>query len=117
LPARPRSTGPAPRPTGDALAERNPNTYAERIAGRPAVIPAENWQAVVDAVLDECLAVKRSMPGFALADFGSPSPGGDPGGDPGGQANRRVAGRPSCSPAVVAETRVLLGAHLARVLD
>lgn len=148
----------------DALAERNLDTYAERIVTRLELIPAEDWQAAIDAVLDEYLAMKRSVPGFALVDFGSPAPAGEPGGEPGpegsgetgGEANRRVAGRlagllaghlgrtpdedllrmilvcveaadallqlafrtsPAGDPAIVAETRVLLRAYLARVLD
>lgn len=136
----------------EALAERNLDTYAERIAARLASIPAEDWRGAIDAVLDEYLAMKRSVPGFALVDFGSPTAALDPGGD----ANRRLASRlvellsghlgripdedldrimpvcveaadallqlafrtaPSGDPAIVAETRVLLRAYLARVLD
>ena len=136
----------------EALAERNLDSYTERVAARLASIPAGDWRAAIDAVLDEYLAMKRSVPGFALVDFGSPSPALDPGGD----ANRRLASRlvgllsghlgaipaedlgrimpvcveaadallqlafrtaPSGDPVVVAETRVLLHAYLATVLD
>lgn len=87
----------------DALAHRNLDSYAERITARLGSIPADDWRAAIDAVLDEYLAMKRSAPGFALVDFGAPSPAQDPGGD----ANVRVAGR-------LAE---LLAAHLGRIPD
>ncbi|MFC9244283.1 TetR/AcrR family transcriptional regulator [Streptomyces sp. NPDC057136] len=87
----------------DALAHRNLDSYAERITSRLSAIPADDWRAAIDAVLDEYLAMKRSVPGFTLVDFGAPAPAQDPGGD----ANVRVAGR-------LAE---LLGAHLGRIPD
>ncbi|WP_328909293.1 TetR family transcriptional regulator [Streptomyces sp. NBC_00234] len=87
----------------DALAHRNLDSYAERITARLGSIPAGDWRAAIDAVLDEYLAMKRSAPGFALVDFGAPSPAQDSGGD----ANVRVAGR-------LAE---LLAAHLGRIPD
>ncbi|MGW2085816.1 TetR family transcriptional regulator [Streptomyces sp. NPDC001880] len=136
----------------DALARRNLDSYAERITARLAVIPPTDWRGAIDAVLDEYLAMKRSVAGFALVDFGAPAPEDDPAND----ANQRVAGRlaellsgylggasdedlsrtvlvcveaadallqlafrtdPSGDPAIVAETRILLRAYLARVLD
>ncbi|MEV7232790.1 TetR/AcrR family transcriptional regulator [Streptomyces sp. NPDC051020] len=140
------------RALADALARRNLDSYAERITGRLTVIPAADWRSAIDAVLDEYLAMKRSVPGFALVDFGAPAPVDDPASD----ANRRVAERlaqllsgrlgrtadedlhrtilvcveaadallqlafrtdPSGDPAIVAETRVLIQAYLARILD
>ncbi|MFV5993611.1 TetR family transcriptional regulator [Streptomyces sp. NPDC056231] len=140
------------RALADALARRNLDSYAERITGRLAVIPAADWRSAIDAVLDEYLAMKRSVPGFALVDFGAPAPVDDPASD----ANRRVAERlaqllsgrlgrtadedllrtilvcveaadallqlafrtdPSGDPAIVVETRVLIQAYLARILD
>ncbi|WP_326764742.1 TetR family transcriptional regulator [Streptomyces sp. NBC_01591] len=136
----------------DALARRNLDSYAERITARLAVIPTTDWRSAIDAVLDEYLAMKRSVAGFALVDFGAAAPEEDPAND----ANRRVAGRlaellsghlggavdedlsrtvlvcveaadallqlafradPSGDRAIVAETRILLRAYLARVLD
>ncbi|WP_327371899.1 TetR/AcrR family transcriptional regulator [Streptomyces sp. NBC_01217] len=136
----------------DALARRNLDSYAERITARLADIQAADWRSAIDAVLDEYLAMKRSVAGFALVDFGTPAPDDDPAGD----ANHRVAGRltellcghlgrepdedllrmvlvcveaadallqlafrtdPSGDRAIVAETRVLLRAYLAQVLD
>ncbi|MFD9423433.1 MULTISPECIES: TetR/AcrR family transcriptional regulator [unclassified Streptomyces] len=87
----------------DALALRNLNSYADRITARLTDIGAADWRGVIDAVLDEYLAMKRTVPGFALVDFGAPSPVDDPLGD----ANRRVAGR-------LAE---LLSGHLGRSSD
>ncbi|MFE2087796.1 TetR family transcriptional regulator [Streptomyces sp. NPDC002596] len=140
------------RALADALARRNLDSYAERITGRLTAIPSADWRGAIDAVLDEYLAMKRSVPGFALVDFGAPAPVHDPASD----ANRRVAERlagllsghlgrtadedllrtilvcveaadallqlafrtdPSGDPAIVAETRVLIQAYLARVLD
>ncbi|MFE6665427.1 TetR family transcriptional regulator [Streptomyces sp. NPDC057697] len=77
------------RALADALARRNLDSYAERITGRLAAIPTTDWRGAIDAVLDEYLAMKRSVAGFALVDFGAPAPEDDPAGD----ANQRVAGR------------------------
>ncbi|MYY01512.1 MULTISPECIES: TetR/AcrR family transcriptional regulator [unclassified Streptomyces] len=140
------------RALADALARRNLDSYAERITDRLTAIGATDWRGAIDAVLDEYLAMKRSVPGFALVDFGAPAPDEDPADD----ANQRVAGRlaelltghlgrpadedllravlvcveatdallklafrtdPSGDGAIVAETRVLVQAYLARLLD
>ncbi|MFB7916282.1 TetR/AcrR family transcriptional regulator [Streptomyces sp. NPDC056061] len=142
------------RALADALARRNLDSYAERIAGRLAGIPPADWRNAIDAVLDEYLAMKRTVAGFALVDFGAPAPA--PDGDSAAAANQRVAGRltgllsghlgrpadedllrtilvcveaadallrlafrtdPSGDAAIVAETRALLRAYLAQVLD
>ncbi|MEV6699772.1 TetR/AcrR family transcriptional regulator [Streptomyces sp. NPDC051453] len=58
----------------DALAERNLQRYAERVAGRLAGVPATDWRGAMDAVLDEYLAMKRTAPGFSLVDFGNQIP-------------------------------------------
>lgn len=136
----------------DALARRNLDSYAERVTARLAVIPAADWRSAIDAVLDEYLAMKRSVAGFALVDFGAAAPEDDLAND----ANQRVAGRlgellsgylgatsdedlsrtvlvcveaadallqlafradPSGDQAIVAETRTMLRAYLARVLE
>ena len=44
-----------------------------------AAIPAADWRSAIDAVLDEYLEMKRTVPGFALVDFGAPAPVGRPG--------------------------------------
>ncbi|MEI7031420.1 TetR/AcrR family transcriptional regulator [Streptomyces pratensis] len=80
---------PNKRALVDALALRNLDTYADRIADRLADLPAADWRAAVDAMLDEYLAMKRSVPGFALVDFGPPSPADGAADD----ANRRLADR------------------------
>ncbi|MFI7387955.1 TetR family transcriptional regulator [Streptomyces sp. NPDC049813] len=71
----------------DALAQRNLERYAERVAERLTAIAADDWRGAMDTVLDEYLAMKRTAPGFALVDFGTQIPVGDPGADP----NHRVA--------------------------
>lgn len=140
------------RALADALALRNLDSYAERITARLAAIEADDWRGAIDAVLDEYLAMKRSVPGFAFVDFGAPAPAEDPADD----ANHRVASRlaellcehlgrtsdadllrtilvcveatdallklafriaPAGDQAIVTETRVLIQAYLARVLD
>ncbi|MFI7342581.1 TetR family transcriptional regulator [Streptomyces sp. NPDC050085] len=136
----------------DALAQRNLESYAERVAARLGGIATDDWRGAMDAILDEYLAMKRTAPGFSLVDFGTQIPVGDPESDP----NHRVAdtltdllaphlGRtpdaalrrtflvavetadalvrlafrldPTGDEAIIAETRELLRAYLARVLD
>ncbi|MER6256415.1 TetR/AcrR family transcriptional regulator [Streptomyces sp. NPDC001584] len=136
-----------------ALAHRNLDRYADGIADRLADLPATHWRPVVDAVLDEYLAMKRSVPGFALVDFGVPAP---PAEGPEADPNHQVADRltellsahlaltpdatleravlvaveatdaliqlafradPAGDPGIVAETRAMMHAYLARVLD
>ncbi|MFE4450544.1 TetR/AcrR family transcriptional regulator [Streptomyces sp. NPDC056796] len=144
---------PNKRALVDALAERNLEVYAERVVARLEVIARQDWREAIDAVLDEYLAMKRSVPGFALVDFGPPAPVAGPL----DEANRRVAERltellsghlgrggegadllrtvlvcvqaadallqlafradPEGDPGLIAETRVLLQAYLARVLE
>ncbi|MFD3476098.1 TetR family transcriptional regulator [Streptomyces sp. NPDC058695] len=135
----------------DALAERNLERYAERIAERIAGIPAADWRAAMDAVLDEYLAMKRTAPGFSLVDFGNQIPVGADAGPNHRLTDRltallaahldrtpddtlrrafliavesadalvRLAFRldPSGDENVIAETRELLRAYLARALD
>jgi AcrR family transcriptional regulator len=61
-----------------ALAHRNLDRYAERVAARLAALPRPGAYAAIDAVLDEYLAMKRTVPGFGLVDFGVPAPVGSP---------------------------------------
>ncbi|MFF3090339.1 TetR/AcrR family transcriptional regulator [Streptomyces nojiriensis] len=136
-----------------ALAHRNLDRYVDGIADRLTDLPATHWRPVVDAVLDEYLAMKRSVPGFALVDFGVPAP---PAEGPEAEPNHQVAARltellsahlaltpdatleravlvaveatdaliqlafradPAGDPGIVAETRAMMHAYLARVLD
>ncbi|WP_175409456.1 TetR/AcrR family transcriptional regulator [Streptomyces sp. TRM64462] len=63
------------RALATALAHRNLDRYAERVAERLAADGAElGARATVDALLDEYVAMKRTVPGFALVDFGVPGP-------------------------------------------
>lgn len=140
------------RALADALAHRNLDSYAERITGRLATLPAGDWRGVLDVVLDEYLAMKRTVPGFALIDFGAQIPVGTPVAGANHQVADRLAeliavhlGRsadaelrravlvsveaadallqlafreqPSGDEEIVTETRELLRAYLARVLD
>ncbi|AXE25758.1 TetR/AcrR family transcriptional regulator [Streptomyces globosus] len=87
-----------------ALAHRNLDRYTDAIADRLAALPDSGWRPVADVVLDEYLAMKRTVPGFALVDFGVPSPPEDgPAADP----NRTVAAR----------LTELLATHLGRTPD
>ncbi|MFJ6631634.1 TetR family transcriptional regulator [Streptomyces sp. NPDC091376] len=140
------------RAMAEALAARNLDRYAERVGARIAGMPAADWRGAVDAVLDEYLAMKRAVPGFALIDFGYRIPVAAPASG----ANHEVADRltdllaahlgrsadpvlrrttlvaveatdallqlafrvdPSGDAGIIAETRELLYAYLARVLD
>ncbi|MGA5218897.1 TetR family transcriptional regulator [Streptomyces cinereoruber] len=76
-----------------ALALRNLDRYAERVSERLAATPLLDAHGAIDGVLDEFIAMKRTVPGFALVDFGVPaalpgeasdsSPGSTPGNTPG----------------------------------
>lgn len=87
------------RAMADALARRNLDSYAARVERRLAAIPAADWRSAIDAVLDEYLAMKRTVPGFGLVDFGTripagpPGPAPAPGADLAPDANDRVADR------------------------
>ncbi|WP_405852775.1 TetR family transcriptional regulator [Streptomyces sp. NBC_00090] len=56
-----------------ALAHRNLDEYAERISVRFAATPLLDAYGAIDGVLDEFIAMKRTVPGFALVDFGVPA--------------------------------------------
>ncbi len=78
------------RAMADALAERNLERYSERVTLRLADVGGEGgWHAVMDAVLDEYLDMKRTAPGFSLVDFGNQIPVGARYAEP----NHRVADR------------------------
>ncbi|MFF9504298.1 TetR/AcrR family transcriptional regulator [Streptomyces sp. NPDC014656] len=89
-----------------ALAHRNLDRYAERISTRFERTPALDAHSAIDGVLDEFIAMKRSVPGFALVDFGVPGPeegGGGTAEDPNGLVAERI-----CE---------LLAIHLGRAAD
>ncbi|MBT2490313.1 TetR family transcriptional regulator [Streptomyces sp. ISL-96] len=96
------------RAMADALAQRNLDRYAERISGRISAMPGEDWRGAIDAVLDEYIAMKRTVPGFRLVDFGVQIPMGTRAGGPGdADINYRVTDR----------LTDLLSAHLGRTPD
>ncbi|MET9345740.1 TetR/AcrR family transcriptional regulator [Streptomyces termitum] len=89
-----------------ALAHRNLDRYAERISARFERTEVLDARAAIDGVLDEFIAMKRSVPGFALVDFGPPAAEETDGGgaeDPNGLVAERLCG--------------LLAAHLGRTAD
>ncbi|MFB7978239.1 TetR family transcriptional regulator [Streptomyces vinaceus] len=87
-----------------ALAHRNLDRYTDAIAERLDTLPAGDWRPVVDAVLDEYLVMKRTVPGFAFVDFGVPAPPAEgPAADPNGLVAVRLT--------------ELLGAHLGLTPD
>ncbi|MFD3516563.1 TetR/AcrR family transcriptional regulator [Streptomyces sp. NPDC058657] len=139
---------PNKRAMADALAQRNLDLYALAIARRLETIEPADWRAAVDAVLDEYLVMKRTLPGFALVEFTAPAGAGDPdsrvadrlvgllqahlGRTPDAALHRVVAVAveaadsvlqlafrtdPLGDPDIIAETRALLCAYLAGVLD
>ncbi|WP_395359852.1 TetR family transcriptional regulator [Streptomyces sp. YH02] len=57
-----------------ALAHRNLDEYARRVSARLAEAPRLDAHGAIDGVLDEFIAMKRTVPGFALVDFGLPAP-------------------------------------------
>ncbi|OEJ96894.1 TetR/AcrR family transcriptional regulator [Streptomyces thermolilacinus] len=79
------------RAMAKALAHRNLDRYAARVAARLAAEPGLDGHATVDLVLDEYLAMKRTVPGFALVDFGVPGPSVPPGEDPNGRVADLIA--------------------------
>ncbi|MFF8787458.1 TetR family transcriptional regulator [Streptomyces sp. NPDC015125] len=67
---------PNKRAMAEALARRNLDAYADRITARltaPAGRPLP-WRHAMDVVVDEYLAMKRTVPGFALVEFTVPAP-------------------------------------------
>ncbi|MET9802657.1 TetR/AcrR family transcriptional regulator [Streptomyces sp. NPDC006368] len=86
-----------------ALAHRNLDSYAERVGARLAHLPGADGYAAIDAVLDEYLAMKRTVPGFALVDFGVPAPAEPAESDPNHLVAERLCG--------------LLATHLGRTPD
>ncbi|MDV5144622.1 TetR/AcrR family transcriptional regulator [Streptomyces sp. SBC-4] len=104
-----------------ALAHRNLDEYAERISTRFAATPLLDAYGAIDGVLDEFIAMKRTVPGFALVDFGVP--GGTPGetaaesgaGEGAGTADGSAVEDPNH---LVAERLcALLATHLGRTAD
>ncbi|MFF0557204.1 TetR family transcriptional regulator [Streptomyces sp. NPDC004266] len=108
-----------------ALAHRNLDRYAERVSRRLAEAPILDAHGAIDGVLDEFIEMKRTVPGFALVDFGVPAAA--PGEAAADGPTAGPAGGPADSPAeaavedpnrLVAERIcALLATHLGRVAD
>ena len=78
------------------LAERNLEAFLERLSARLDRDPVNGWQSTASVVIQEYVAMKREMPGFAVLDFGDPQPGLRPAEEGGlglDNANETVAGR------------------------
>jgi AcrR family transcriptional regulator len=139
------------RALAEALAHRNLLSYTARVRARLTALPDAGWRAALDACFDEYVAMKRTVPGFTLIDFGVPDSRDSNG------PNQRVAGQlhallrehlgndgrdgrlgvaclvgvqsadallglafraaPGGDRALIGETRTLLRAYLADVLD
>ncbi|MEU2243563.1 TetR/AcrR family transcriptional regulator [Streptomyces sp. NPDC018338] len=105
-----------------ALAHRNLDQYAERISTRFAATPVLDAYGAIDGVLDEFIAMKRTVPGFALVDFGVPggasgetAEDSEAGADEAGEDADGSAGHPND---LVAERLCsLLAVHLGRAAD
>ncbi|MFI9829939.1 TetR family transcriptional regulator [Streptomyces sp. NPDC051913] len=76
------------RQMADALAQRNLERFTEQVGERLQGADG-GWRVALDAVLDEYLAMKRTVPGFSLIDFGNQIPVGARVAEP----NHRVADR------------------------
>ncbi|MER7534421.1 TetR/AcrR family transcriptional regulator [Streptomyces sp. NPDC097704] len=96
-----------------ALAHRNLDRYAERISERLAGAPILDAHGAIDGVLDEFIEMKRTVPGFALVDFGLPAAA------PGEAAADGAAEAAAEDPNRLVAERIcaLLATHLGRAAD
>ncbi|MFF7439352.1 TetR family transcriptional regulator [Streptomyces sp. NPDC008122] len=96
-----------------ALAHRNLDRYAERVSGRLAGAPILDAHGAIDGVLDEFIEMKRTVPGFALVDFGLPAAA------PGEAAADGAAEAAAEDPNRLVAERIcaLLATHLGRAAD
>ncbi|WP_426363108.1 TetR family transcriptional regulator [Streptomyces sp. E-08] len=96
-----------------ALAHRNLDRYAERVSDRLADAPILDAHGAIDSVLDEFIEMKRTVPGFALVDFGVPAAApGEAAADAPGEAAAEDPNR-----LVVERICALLATHLGRSAD
>lgn len=66
---------PNKRAMAEALALRNLDGFTGRVTDRLAAAGAPlDWRYAMDVVVDEYLAMKHSVPGFALIEFTVPAP-------------------------------------------
>ncbi|MFD9909474.1 TetR/AcrR family transcriptional regulator [Streptomyces sp. NPDC059063] len=61
------------RALAGALAHRNLDAYARRVAARMAGVAHGDLRGAVEAAFDEYLLMKRTVPGFGRVDFGIPA--------------------------------------------
>ncbi|MFF5285762.1 MULTISPECIES: TetR/AcrR family transcriptional regulator [Streptomyces] len=96
-----------------ALAHRNLDRYAERVSERLAGAPILDALGAIDGVLDEFIEMKRTVPGFALVDFGLPAAA------PGEAAADGTAEAAAEDPNRLVAERIcaLLATHLGRAAD
>ncbi|MFE7597997.1 TetR family transcriptional regulator [Streptomyces sp. NPDC057494] len=100
-----------------ALAHRNLDRYAERVSDRLAGAPILDAHGAIDSVLDEFIEMKRTVPGFALVDFGVPAAApGEAAADGPGEAPAEAAAE---DPNRLVAERIcaLLATHLGRSAD
>ncbi|MGW6512426.1 TetR family transcriptional regulator [Streptomyces niveus] len=105
------------RALADALARRDLDCCAARVERRPAAIPAADWRSAIGAVLDEYLAMKRTVPGFGPVDFGTRIPAGPPGPAPAPGADLAPAAVPDANDRVADRLAALLAAQQRRAPD
>ncbi|GAA4926056.1 TetR family transcriptional regulator [Streptomyces coeruleoprunus] len=108
------------RAMATALAHRNLDHYAARVTARLSGLADAGSRATVDAVLDEYIAMKRTVPGFALVDFGVPGPAEAPDDDPNHLVADRIcavlAARDGTGPDATLRRKVLVGVEAADAL-
>ncbi|MYX36604.1 MULTISPECIES: TetR/AcrR family transcriptional regulator [unclassified Streptomyces] len=71
------------RAMADALARRNLDTYLAAVTDRLDALDAlgadrgaaGGWRRLIDVVVDQYVAMRRTVPGFALVSFAGPAPG------------------------------------------
>ncbi|MFG2305046.1 TetR/AcrR family transcriptional regulator [Actinacidiphila glaucinigra] len=68
------------RAMADALARRNLDTYLAGVTDRLDALGADRgaaggWRRLIDVVVDQYVAMRRTVPGFALVSFAGPAPG------------------------------------------
>ncbi|MEU1622743.1 TetR/AcrR family transcriptional regulator [Streptomyces sp. NPDC008238] len=68
------------RAMADALARRNLDKYLAGVTDRLDALGAADggaadWRLLIDVVVDQYVAMRRTVPGFALVSFAGPAPG------------------------------------------
>src|SRR5436309_8932164 len=61
---------PDKRAIVQALALRNLEAYLARLSARSEAVELDNWWDIVDAAIDEYIAMHREVPGFRTLHFG-----------------------------------------------